>query len=355
MKLKVFFVISSFRAGGAERVFWLLSQSFNKELYDVTLVLLSTGDSFYSSDLKNVKVVDLKTVKASRSFHRLYQLIKEEKPKVIFSTGGQVNLLIGLLSFVLNGITLIARPTNQDNSKFLTLKAKALGVFARIMFNRFDKIVCQSQEIKAHIVNKHKIAGEKLTVIPNPVVFNDNSRIPKDDNNIKRLIVVARLTSQKGIFRLLDIMADLPANYHLSIVGDGVLRNDIATKIDTLNLSERVKLLGMIRNVTEVISGNDVFVLPSFIEGFPNVVLESLSVGTPVVSFEVGGISEIIAEGFNGYIVRQNDVMAFKEKVVLACERSWDPESIRRDIFERFSLEKVTEKYQSLVVNKNHS
>ena len=84
-------------------------------------------------------------------------------------------------------------------------------------------------------------------------------------------------------------------------------------------------------------------------------VLESLSVGTPVVSFEVGGISEIIAEGFNGYIVRQNDVMAFKEKVVLACERSWDPESIRRDIFERFSLEKVTEKYQSLVVNKNHS
>jgi UDP-N-acetylglucosamine:LPS N-acetylglucosamine transferase len=144
MKLKVFFVISSFRAGGAERVFWLLSQAFNKELYEVTLVLLGTGDSFYSADLKNVKVVDLKTVKASRSFYKLFKLIKEENPRVIFSTGGQVNLLIGLLSFVLKGITLIGRPTNQDNSKFLTLKAKALGVFSNIMFNRFDIGSCAS-------------------------------------------------------------------------------------------------------------------------------------------------------------------------------------------------------------------
>jgi glycosyltransferase involved in cell wall biosynthesis len=215
--------------------------------------------------------------------------------------------------------------------------------------------VCQSEEIKTHIASKHNIAGEKLIVIPNPVVFNNESRIPKHDNNIKRLIVVARLTSQKGIFRLLDIMEDLPASYHLSIVGDGVLRQEIANKIDILNLSQRVKMLGMIRNVTEVISGNDLFVLPSFIEGFPNVVLESLSVGTPVVSFEVGGISDIIVEDFNGYIVKQNDLKAFREKVLLACERSWDTESIRNDIFEKFSLEKITEKYQSLVVNKSNS
>lgn len=349
MKIRVFFILSSFRAGGAERVFWLLSQSFNKDLYEVTIVLLSTGDSFYSTDLQGVKIIDLKTVKASRSFYKLYNLIKREKPDVIFSTGGQVNLLMGILSFAIKGLTLIARPTNQDNSKFLTLKAKALRVFSTSMYQRFDKIVCQSEEIKTHIESKHQISAEKLLVIPNPVVLNKIVRPVPDNKNIKRLIVVARLTDQKGISRLLDIMNLLPPNYHLSIVGDGILRDEIGNKIITLNLSERVKMLGMINNVVEVISANDLFVLPSFIEGFPNVAVESLSVGTPIVSFQVGGISEILVEGFNGYIVEQNDLTAFKQMILQACERSWDTEAIRKDIFDRFGLEKVTERYQNLI------
>jgi glycosyltransferase involved in cell wall biosynthesis len=349
LKKKVLFVLSSFRAGGAERVFRLLASNFDKSRYEVCIVLLSTGDSFYSTDIPGVEVVDMKTVKASRSFFKLYSLLRARKPDVIFCTGGQINLLVGIISFLLKGPKLIARPTNQDNSKYLTLKAKTLGIFFNKIYNRFDTVVCQSAEIRAHVDAKHSIPSEKLIVIPNPVVVSNLVRPRRTEDAVKQLIVVARLTTQKGISRLLDVMSTLPANYHLSVVGDGVLKNELAKQVIDLRLSERVKMLGMINNVLEEISSKDLFVLPSFIEGFPNVAIESLSVGTPVVSFEVGGISEIVVPGFNGYIVKQNDVDAFKQKIVESCDRQWDTDAIRRDIYDRFSIEKVTRRYESLV------
>jgi glycosyltransferase involved in cell wall biosynthesis len=78
------------------------------------------------------------------------------------------------------------------------------------------------------------------------------------------------------------------------------------------------------------------------------VVVESLSVGTPVVSFKVGGISDIIVPGFNGFIVQQNDLGAFGKQILESCEKRWDTEAIRKDIFNRFSLEKVTGYYEAL-------
>ena len=99
---KVFLIISSLNAGGAERVFWILAQNFNSSLYDVTLVILNTSNAFFSLDLKNVNVVDLKTIKASKSVLKLYNLIHKEKPDVVCSTGGQVDMLVGFISLFLH-------------------------------------------------------------------------------------------------------------------------------------------------------------------------------------------------------------------------------------------------------------
>jgi glycosyltransferase involved in cell wall biosynthesis len=350
MKKKIFFVLSSFKAGGAERVFWLLSQSIDKKLYDVSIVLLNSNDSFFSTNLPGVRIIDLKTIRASRSFFKLLQVFKKERPDTVFTTGGQINILVGLISLAVKIPNIIARPTNQDNSNFISLKGKLYGIFSKSVYNRFDKVICQSEEIKEYLKEKQGIAEERLTVIPNPVLFPDIKRKAIIDSKIKRLIVVARLTPQKGITRLLDIFKDLPENYYLSIVGDGPLKENIASQIVDLNLSSRVKMLGIIKNVLEVVSEHDLFVLPSFIEGFPNVVIESLSVGTPVVSFTVGGISEILINDFNGYILKQGDLSGYRNKVIAACEKIWDSQAIQEDIQKRFSLESITKSYEDLII-----
>jgi UDP-N-acetylglucosamine:LPS N-acetylglucosamine transferase len=103
MKKKVFFILSSFKAGGAEKVFWLLAQNIEKTSHDVTIVLLNAKDPFFSLDLPGVRIIDLQTVRASRSFFKLLDLLKKEKPDTIFTTGGQINVLLGLMSLVFRG------------------------------------------------------------------------------------------------------------------------------------------------------------------------------------------------------------------------------------------------------------
>src|SRR5690606_13088623 len=165
----------------------------------------------------------------------------------------------------------------------------------------------------------------------------------------KTLIKVARLVELKGHARLLEVIKQLPQNYSLTIAGDGPLRNEIEEQINKLDLQKRVKMLGEVSNVERLIAQHDLLVLSSFTEGFPNVVIEALSVGTPVVTFRVGGVSSVVIDGFNGYIVEQGDLEEFKNKILHSCNKEWDVQAIRSDVFNRFSIEKITEKYQQLI------
>ena len=92
MKKKIFFIVSSLKAGGAERVFWLISQYFNQTEYDVSLVVFDSREPFFSPSVAGLRVVDIKTIRASRSFLKLLNLIKKERPFAIFSTGGEVRV-----------------------------------------------------------------------------------------------------------------------------------------------------------------------------------------------------------------------------------------------------------------------
>ena len=66
-------MLGNLRAGGSERVYWTLSQFLNKSKYDVSLIVLDSGNAFFSLDLKGVRVIQLNTIKASKSFFKLYR------------------------------------------------------------------------------------------------------------------------------------------------------------------------------------------------------------------------------------------------------------------------------------------
>ncbi|HEY0897511.1 MAG TPA: glycosyltransferase [Sphingobacteriaceae bacterium] len=349
MRKKVYFVLSSLNAGGAERVFWLLSQNFDKTLYDVNLVLLNSRAGFFSSELKDVRVIDLKTGKASRSFFKLYRLFKKEKPYAVYTTGGHISALVGLISFFIPIPHLIARPSNvAEVIRFKGPKSRFLSFFNRLFYNRFDTVVCQSEEIRSSVRTKYR-ESTRIVIIPNPVIPTDLIKKDAPAPEMRKLINVARLTRQKGHERLIRMMAELPAGYRLDIAGDGPLKEEITGQVRTLNLGDRVKILGLVNGIPELLAGYDLMVLPSYVEGFPNVVIESLSVGIPVVAFEVGGISALIRDGFNGYIVEQGDLAAFKDRVIRACSRSWDHQAIKDDVATRFSIESIVSDYQELI------
>lgn len=350
MKKKVFFILSSLTAGGAERVFWLLSQNLNKELYEVTIVILDSSRTFFSLDLEDLRIIDLKTKRASRSFFKLYGLLKKEQPYAVFTTGGQINILVGVISLFVKIPHLIARPTNVFGKSFNSPgKDKLLSSFGKLFYRRFDKVICQSDEIKNSICEAFQLPPEKLIVIPNPVVPTTITKRTMSQPSTFKLISVARLVPQKGHERLLEAMAGLPDQYLLTVAGDGPLKSFLIAKAEELGISHRVSFVGIVKDITDLISKHDLFVLPSFKEGFPNAVIESLSVGTPVVAFKVGGVSAIITDGFNGYIVEEDDLKGFTRSIVKASNRPWDTNAIKEDITSRFAISTIVSNYERLL------
>lgn len=351
MKQKIFFIVSSLTMGGSERVFWLLAQGFDKEKYDVSIVLLNSKNSFFSLDLENIRVIDLETIKSSRSFFKLYKLLNDEKPYAVYSTSGHINILVAFLSLFIQIPKLVARESNIPNEMLLHegFKAKFWSHFVKLFYKRFKTIVCQSEEMKHSLHSFYKISPIKLVVIPNPVLISNATEVPSRLRLAKNIIIIARLSIVKGHERLLDIFSKLPENYILTIAGDGEIRERILDKIRSLNLDSRVIFLGQVSDITEIIPNYDAVVLSSYTEGFPNVILESLSMGVPVITFRVGGITGLIKDGFNGYILEQDDHNGFAKQIIETCNRSWDHEAIRRHVYETHSLEKIVTRYEALI------
>ena len=351
MKKKLFLVVSSLRAGGAEKVFWLLANYIDKSKFEVYLVLLDSKTAFFSLDIPNITIIDLQTVRASKSFFKLLNLIKKEKPDALLSTGGQIDFMVSILSFFFSVPMMIARGASIPNeiAQYASNpRGKLMKPFSSALYKRFDKIVCQSDEMKIYFHEAMGIPDRKLNIIPNPVVLTKFLKNSAHKND-KKLIIVGRLVKEKGHDRLLEILKELPEDYKLTIAGTGPLKNDLAHKIKFYNLENRASLVGQISNIQETIANHDLLVLTSYTEGFPNVVTESISVGVPVVTFKVGGVSSIIEEGFNGYIVPQGNNLIFKESIIKVCEQTWDSIAIKEDAIKRFGSSKIVGMYEALI------
>lgn len=332
-------------------MFWTLAQGFDRAVFEVVLVILDSRNNCFSMQIDGVRFVDLETYRASRSLIKLYELIKRERPFAMFSTTNHINLLVSLVSHFVKVPILIARASNVPHQmKIYSRRADRLwGLFTSRSYKRFDAIVCQSDEMKKSLLKEYRVDSNKLVTIPNPVIFTNNIAGSRRISGNKRLIIVARLAKEKGLIRLLKIVQLLPENYELTIVGDGLMTEELHKEVGGLNLKSRISFIRQSDTITDLLSQYDLFVLSSFTEGFPNAVLDALSVGLPVVSFEVGGINRIIVEDFNGYIIAQDDLQGFADKVVAACTRAWDHEEIKKDVFEKYALDKVAAQYESLL------
>jgi colanic acid/amylovoran biosynthesis glycosyltransferase len=123
-----------------------------------------------------------------------------------------------------------------------------------------------------------------------------------------RLVNVGRLSEQKGQFLLVQAAArlrDQGLDFELIIVGDGPLRGELQKLIDRLDLQERVRITGYLSNleVRQELEAARALVLPSFAEGLPVAIMESLALGRPVISTYIAGIPELVEPGISGWLV----------------------------------------------------
>ncbi|MEO0409449.1 MAG: glycosyltransferase, partial [Cyanobacteria bacterium P01_A01_bin.135] len=133
-----------------------------------------------------------------------------------------------------------------------------------------------------------------------------------------RLVCVGRLSEQKGHLMLIEaagLLAKEEIPFDLVLVGDGPLRSPIEQRIRELNLAEQITITGWASSdqVQDYIIQSKVSVLPSFAEGLPVVIMESLALGRPVISTYVAGIPELVEPGRSGWLVPPGAVEALAD------------------------------------------
>jgi glycosyltransferase involved in cell wall biosynthesis len=131
----------------------------------------------------------------------------------------------------------------------------------------------------------------------------------------------------------MDMIVRKEPNVTLLLVGDGEERENLRALVQKLNLSECVSFVGRVSNekVPEYMAAADVFVLPSLSEGLPNVILEAMASGLPVVATKVRGLPEIIEDGQNGFLVEPKNPNEIAEKVCLLLEDAELRERVSRN------------------------
>jgi len=168
----------------------------------------------------------------------------------------------------------------------------------------------------------------------------------------KVIFFAGKLTEVKDPEMLLDafeIFSTKEKNYKLVIAGDGKLRKKLEVKINKKHLFEKVLLLGYIdrERIKENFSKAFLLAITSRSEGFPTVIYESFSSGTPIVSFNVGGVKEAVRDGENGFIVKIRNAESFAEYLNKAVNTNWNREIIRKEA-ENFLWEKLSKKIVEL-------
>jgi glycosyltransferase involved in cell wall biosynthesis len=188
-------------------------------------------------------------------------------------------------------------------------------------------ILSVSQALK----NKMETLGvlpEKIFVIPNgvdkslfrPMNRSECRRVLEFSTNERHILFIGSLELVKGVFCLIDafekLLAKTTLKVKLVIVGKGTLRGEIEKRINSDLLKQSVILIGEIEHsaIPVWINSSDVFCLPSIREGMPNVLLETLACGRPIIATKVGGVPEMLANQEMVFLVDADDSFALSEQ-----------------------------------------
>ncbi len=330
----------------------------DRERFAPTLAVGAATGPLVSLVPPDVPVRELGGARARRMLPGLVRLARRERPHVVLSTLGYVNVLLALVRGLLPGMTaLVGRETNIPSRHLAGCPWPRLMPFLyRRLYPRFDRVVCQSRDMLRDMVDNFGLPESRARVLNNPVdVDAVLARADQGAHGLPpgrvNLLAAGKLMPQKGFDLLLAALARTrnPA-LHLTILGQGPERENLLALCAQLGLMDRVTLAGFQENPYPWMRAADLFVLSSRFEGFPNVVLEAQACGTPVLAFDCpGGLSEIMRPGVNGWLVPEGDVAALARGLEKYARVRPGPEAVRATVTERYGVRAIAGRYADLL------
>ena len=307
------------RGGGSERQTLLLLQHLNRERFSPHLYVTERDGDLLKQVPDDVPIHSFQDVESPSGFYfpgrvlrqqvaHLRALIQKESIQAIYDRTFHMTMIAGKAadSLSIPRVSTIVSPPHHAlplvESRFVWLKRRRLAG----AYRRASSVVAVSRQAAVSAEDYYSIGKNTVTVILNPVDIQAVRSAAKSHCDIEKdpertnLACVGRMTQEKGHADLVEALSLSEANWPSDcqpltvwMVGDGPLRAELQTRCDSKLSVHRVRFLGKQSNPAPIVSIADALILPSHFEGMPNVVLEAMAIGTPVIATRAGGTVEL--------------------------------------------------------------
>ena len=366
--MKILFLLNSFypSIGGVEKTI----EDYCKELINlgnsISILTLKRGQisKINLSEISDFEVYDGITIYRTKAgflgfklLYKLFTLCLNQKFDVVHTTdfwgfysiflkyifkfkllhqlhGYQEICPTGLLLF---GKTCLNKTAKKCYSNCLVKPHRYLidKIMYKAIWLSSDLIITVSKAVKDKYleINRDNIFSNKMLVLHNGVDFNNSMNLEKDQRNIllkhhvnqedKILLFVGRLISERRIDKVIEnfpILTRKIPNVKFLIVGGGPELSNLKNQVKRLKLEKFIQFLGVLtgEDLKFIYSISDLFIIPIvFPEPFSTVVLESMSRGCPVITFNLGGMGEIISDKRDGILIEPFNWNAFYEEAIM--------------------------------------
>ena len=280
----------------------------------------------------------------------VYKLIKKLKPDVVHTAAAEANFH-GIIAAKLAGVKYII----GEEIGIPSHSSMAKKVFARV-YRFTKKVICVSESVKSHLVKTGEISEEKGIVIYNPVSFPSKQKFEKSEKF--NIVYIGRLEKVKNVETLVKAFSKIQnKKIQLTIVGDGREMDNLQNLVNELKITEAVLFEGFQNNIGKYLSAADLYVLPSYSEGFGIAAVEAMFLKVPVLATQVGGVPEFINHGENGWLfdpLNMEELTSKMEMIISMdyAERTRIGEKGYREVIDQFTVEKYIENLEKIYTNE---
>jgi len=355
-----FFVGDISKKAGTERVTTIIANEMAVLGHKVYLMSLVDSPKAGFDTHESIEIIPLKQGSGNnkKNFIPLVSEIRRTVKKYGFDVLVEADVILRIFTIpACFGLNVPA--VSWEHFNFNSNLGLKLRDYARVLAARHSKYIVTLTETdrKSYLANLKCKA--KVIAIENPLVFYPEEYT---DCSKKVVLTVGRLNYQKGYDNLLDawrMVHKKHPDWTLRIAGTGELEQQLKDQAKDLEIDKSVKFLGQISNVAEEYKNSSIYAMSSRFEGFPMVLLEAMSFGLPVVSFDCPtGPGDMIKDGEDGILAKPGDLRGLAEGICRLIEN----EDLRktmsvnaRNNIKRFSKENILHKWVQLFesIDKN--
>jgi glycosyltransferase involved in cell wall biosynthesis len=323
--INVLFIIWSLDKGGAERFLTTLVKHIDRNKIKPIVCCLNYKGR-WASELEDLGIEVIELNKKGKfdvkTFIKLVKILKNYKIHIVNTHLWAADTMGRLAAIIANTPVIVSTVHSIDIWKKYWHRC-----VDKLLSYKTDKIIAVSKTVRDQYHKKFGIPISKLIYIPITIELKQFSNIGATDylyNELKvdrdNFIVacIGRLSKEKGQIYLLEsirLLSKRYTNIRVLFVGNGEDEGRLKEISRMNNMNDVIRFLGFRKDVPQILNISHSLVLPSLYEGMPLCVLEAMASAKPVIATKVGGVSELIVDGDNGFVVPPKDIKALASAI----------------------------------------